>query len=73
MITNGKVFIGDRVFTKKQPDRLATIVDGDTVEFEGEKLPINTWGQQMTGWSTINIYSSVLLQRTGQPLKSVRE
>ncbi len=73
MIANGKIFIGDRVFTKKQPDRVATIIDGDTVEFEGGKLPINTWGQQMTGWSTINIYSSVLLERTGQPLNSVRE
>lgn len=73
MIASGKVFIGDRVFTSKKPDQLTTIIDGDTVEFEGKKLPINTWGQQMTGWSTINIYSSILLERTGQPLKNLRE
>ncbi len=40
---------------------------------KGEKLAINTWGQQMTGWSSISIYNNVFLVRTGQPLKNLRE
>jgi len=73
LISTGKIHIGEPVFTKKQPDQLATIIDGDTVDYQGEKLPINTWGQQMTGWSSISIYNSVFLVRTGQPLKNLRE
>lgn len=73
LITEGKVLVGERVFTRKRPDQFATIIDGDTVEFEGEQMPINTWGQQMTGWSSISIYNSVFLVRTGQPLKNLRE
>ncbi len=72
LIAEGKVLAGERVFTRKCPDRFATIVDGDTVEFEGKQLPINTWGQQMTGWSSISIYNSVFLERTRQPLKNLR-
>jgi hypothetical protein len=73
LIHAGKVKIGDQVYTKKRPDQLAKIVDGDTVEYKGEYLPINTWGQQMTGWSSISIYNSVFLARTRQPLKNLRE
>ncbi|GHO98814.1 hypothetical protein KSF_088620 [Reticulibacter mediterranei] len=72
LIAEGKVVVGERVFTRKRPDRFATIVDGDTVEFEGKRLPINTWGQQMTGWSSISIYNSMFLERTGQPLRNLR-
>jgi hypothetical protein len=73
MLAIGKIHAGERVFTRKQPDRFATIVDGDNVQFEGKLLSINTWGQQMTGWSAISIYDNVLLERTGQPLKSLRD
>lgn len=72
-IQAGKVHVGERIFTKKRPDQTATIVDGDTVEYQGELLPINTWGQRMTGWSSISIYNSVFLVRTGQPLNTLRE
>src|SRR5439155_25631606 len=73
MIADGTVSIGERVFIRKHPARSATIVDGDTVEFEGKLLPINTWGQQITGWISINIYNYVVLERTGQSLEKLRE
>ena len=73
MLADGRVLVGDRVFTYKNPNRFATIVDGETVDFEGELLPINTWGQQMTGWVTISIYGAVFLERTGKPLNHLRE
>jgi hypothetical protein len=30
------------------------------------------WGQQITGWTSINIYEQVCLERTGQTLDSLR-
>jgi hypothetical protein len=73
MIADGRVNIGDRVFVRKHSDQYATIVGQDgTVEYHGQRYPINTWGQQMTGWPTINIYESVLLERTNEPIGSLR-
>jgi len=72
MIANGKVQIGERLFVRKRPDAYATIIDGDSVEFEGKRMPINTWGQQVTGWTSISIYESTFLERTGEPLGNLR-
>jgi len=72
MLADGRVQIGDRVFIRSQPDRLATIIDGETVEFEGKQLSVNAWGLQITGWSSISIYDNVVLERTGQLLKNLR-
>ena len=72
-IESGKVQVGERVYVKKQPNEFASIVDGQYVEYNGQKMLINTWGQKMTGWSSISIYDSVMLARNGQPLKSLRD
>lgn len=72
MLADGRVHLNDRVFVRKQPNRFAKILDGESVEFEGKQMLINTWGQMMTGWPSINIYDSVILERTGQPLKTLR-
>lgn len=73
MIADGRILIGDKVYVRKYPDKVAEIVAEDgTVHYEGRDYPINAWGQQMTGWPTINIYESVLLERTNQPLNSLR-
>ena len=73
MLADGRVRVGDRVYVRKQPDRFATIVNGETVEYEGQEMPINSWGQLMTGWPSISIYDSVILERTGQALKNLRK
>jgi len=73
LIASGKVSVGDKVYVRKAPNRIASIVDSDTVEFEGKYLPINSWGQQITGWSSINIYNYVVLARTGESLEKIRE
>ena len=72
-IQNGKIQVGERVYVKKQPTEFAKIVDGQSVEYNGQQMLINTWGQKMTGWSSISIYDSVLLARNGQPLRTLRE
>jgi hypothetical protein len=73
MVSNGRIKQGDRLYTRKNPDRIAIVAEGDLVEYEGKFYPINVWGEQVTGWSSINIYDSVILERTGQPLRSLRE
>ncbi len=72
MLERGIIKPGEKVYVKKAPTRFATIIDGNTVEFEGEQMSINTWGQQLTGWSTINIYENVYLERTKQPIERLR-
>ncbi len=72
MIADGRIQIGERVYAAGHPDKIATIISGSLVEYEGHRLAINAWGQQITGWSSINIYASVYLERTGQALGSLR-
>ena len=72
LIDLGLVLIGDSVYVKKRPDQFGSIVDGETVEYKGQRLPINLWGQKMTGWPSISIYASVYLVRTGQTIGALR-
>jgi tetratricopeptide (TPR) repeat protein len=73
MISTGKIKIGERVYFSKKPDQLAKILDGRTVEFQGRRVPINQWARKMAGWSAINIYDWVCLERTRLPLGKLRE
>jgi hypothetical protein len=72
MLADGRLKIGDWLYIPKYPDKHGQLASGGVVTFEGQQLPITSWGQQVTGWSSINIYESVYLERTGQPLKSLR-
>jgi hypothetical protein len=73
MIADGRVKIGDRVYVRKNPDKFAVIVEPDgTIEYAGQRMGMNLWGQEMTGWPTINIYESILLERTNEPLDTLR-
>lgn len=73
MLADGRVQAGDRVYAAGHPDNMATIVSGNDVAYEGRRLSINAWGQEITGWASINIYASVYLERTGRPLGELRE
>jgi tetratricopeptide (TPR) repeat protein len=73
MISSGKIRRGERVYVNKKPNQFAKIVDGHTVEFQGQQMSINDWAQKMTGWSTISIYASVYLESTKQSLGKLRE
>jgi len=72
MLADGRVKIGDWLYIPKCADKRAQLTGGSIVLFEGQQLSLNAWGQQVTGWSSINIYESVYLERTGQPLQSLR-
>jgi hypothetical protein len=74
MIADGRIRIGDRVFVRKHPDKYAVIIDKDgTVEYGGQQYSINVWGQMMTGWSSINIYTNVFLEKTKEPIDNLRQ
>jgi len=64
---------GDTVHTKKRPDLHATIVDARLVGYAGKQWQYNEWGMHITGWSAINIYHQVVLDRTGQTLDELRK
>ncbi|MBP1467752.1 DUF262 domain-containing protein [Candidatus Chloroploca sp. M-50] len=73
MLADGRINVGDRVYVTGHPNAVATIASGYDVEYEGRRIPINTWGQQITGWASINIYANVYLERTGKTLESLRQ
>ncbi len=72
MLADGRVQLGDRVYAVGHPDKVATIASSNEVTYEGRRLAINAWGQQVTGWASINIYANVYLERTSKPLGTLR-
>jgi hypothetical protein len=73
MIADGRVLIGEGVYVTGHPDKPARLIGGNDVEFEGNRMTINAWGQHITGWLSINIYASIYLERTKQPLEALRQ
>jgi len=63
----------DADFTRKRPELRATVRDAKFVEYQGRKLRYTDWGIEVTGWSAINIYREVVLDRTGQTLGELRK
>lgn len=72
MLSDGRIKVGDRLYVQGHPAQLATVRADGKVEFGGRSLPINTWGQEVTGWKSLNIYEAVVLERAAQPLKMLR-
>ena len=72
MIADGRVIVGERVYVTKHPEQLAVLVSGTDVLYDDQRMSINTWGQRITGWESINVYASVYLERTNQPLGALR-
>ena len=69
----GLVKPGDEVYTKKNPDLRATVIDANFVKYKGKQWGYNDWGMHVTGWSSINIYLHVILVRTEQSLDDLRK
>lgn len=72
LLARGFLQPGDVLFVTTDASKEATLVDGQRVNFGGELLPINAWAQNVTGWSSVNVYPHVVLKRTGQTLQSIR-
>ena len=60
LIEFGPIHPGDQVYiTVKPTESVATLLDAKYVDYKGNKITLNDWGCQVTGWSAIRIYSYV--------------
>ncbi|MBX9752386.1 MAG: hypothetical protein K5Q68_22550 [Roseococcus sp.] len=48
------------------------MLDGRHVEFKGKRMTFNDWGQRVTGWTSIRIYTTVCLP-DGRTLDQLRD
>lgn len=72
LFDNGLLKSGDVLYIKTAPDEKAVVIDAKTVEYKGEKLTYNQWGNAVTKWSTICIYDYAVQERTNKLLDSLR-
>ncbi|KIN83293.1 hypothetical protein [Clostridium botulinum] len=63
----------DTVVIKNRDNSEATVIDSKYVDFKGEKLTFNKWGQKVTGWSSIRIYDWVLIKGNDKTLHEMRQ
>ncbi len=69
----GIIKVGDVVVIKNRDNSEATVIDSEYVNFKGEKLTFNKWGQKVTGWSSIKIYDWVLIKGNDKTLHEMRQ
>ncbi len=69
----GIIKVGDAVLIKNRDNSEATVIDSKYVDFKGEKLTFNKWGQKVTGWSSIRIYDWVLIKGNDKTLHEMRQ
>lgn len=48
---------GDEVMIKGNPEKTAIVINHRSVMYNNNKMSFNRWGQTVTGWTSINIYS----------------
>lgn len=53
----GELQVGQRLRIRGFVGSDATILDSSHVDFQGRKLRFNEWGQTVTGWTAIRIYT----------------
>ena len=57
LIEYGVLHSGDRLYITFDPNNSeAILLDGNYVEYKGNKVKINEWGCAVTGWKSVNIY-----------------
>jgi len=64
---------GDKVRIKNFDDSEAVVKDTNNVSFKGKVLSFNQWAQQITTWSSVNIYEWTVLAESGKTLYELRE
>ncbi|MBY0363351.1 MAG: type I restriction enzyme HsdR N-terminal domain-containing protein [Phreatobacter sp.] len=68
----GRLAAGTTLTIRGREDSAARVLDGQTVEFKGERLSFNDWGQRVTGWTSIRIYTMACLP-DGRTLDQLRD
>lgn len=72
LIELGRLKIGETLSIRGRADSDARVVDGRHVEFKGDVMTFNEWGQRVTGWASIQIYAWACLP-DGRTLADLRD
>ncbi|MGF1504426.1 MAG: hypothetical protein GYB64_16290 [Chloroflexi bacterium] len=62
----------DRVYISGEPEEVALLVDAYHVVHNAQRIDINAWARDITGWKSVNIYESIVVERTGETLDAMR-
>lgn len=62
----------DQIHIKNHESKTATMKDHQYVIYQGKQIKYNDWGQQITGWSAINIYEWTVHEKSGKTLDALR-
>lgn len=68
----GAVKDGDRLYVLNHETQPAILIGHKEVEYNGERMSLYEWAKQVSGWKSINIYVSVMLERENRLLWEVR-
>ncbi|WP_082761295.1 hypothetical protein [Clostridium sp. ATCC 25772] len=69
----GIIKSGNILVIKNRDNSEATVIDSKYVNFKGEKLTFNKWGQKVTGWSSIRIYDWAMIKDNNKTLHEMRQ
>ncbi|MBR1639770.1 MAG: DUF262 domain-containing protein [Treponema sp.] len=73
LINAGLISIGDKIYLTVSPeDSEATLTSPTTVDYKGQSMTLNQWGQTVTGWTSIQIYRYVCVSGETETLNDKR-
>lgn len=72
LVELGRLPIGTTLTIRGRESSAAQVLDGRHVEFQGERMTFNEWGQRVTGWQAIQIYTWACLP-DGRTLEALRD
>ena len=68
----GRLKAGDTLIIRGRENSMARVIDGRYVDFRGQRTTFNDWGQRVTGWPSIRIYTMACLP-DGRTLDQLRD
>lgn len=69
----GVIKAGDAVVIKNFENSEAVVIDTKTVEYNGQKLTFNQWGEKVTGWSALSVYEWTIVKGSEKTLHEIRK
>jgi predicted type IV restriction endonuclease len=72
LIELGRLKVGTMLTIRGRDNSSARVLDDRHVEFKGQRMTFNEWGQTVTGWPSIRIYTMACLP-DGRTLDQLRD
>lgn len=69
----GVIKSGDAVVIKNFDNSEAVVIDTKIVEYNGQKLTFNQWGEKVTGWSALSVYEWTIVKGSEKTLHEIRK